>query len=59
MRTAWKDSNQEQFKVYKYRKNTIQRHYSGWITDLDRDNNIYFSIDCVYNEIVNCFIQQN
>ena len=59
MRTAWKDSNQEQFKVYKYRKYTIQRHYSGRITDLDRDNNIYFSIDCVHNEIVNCVMQQS
>lgn len=51
MRITWKDSNQERFKIYKYRKHTIQRHCGGWITNLEGDNNIYFSIDCAHNAI--------
>lgn len=49
MRVVWKDSKRS--GMYQYRGCTISRYENGWITDIQTDDNIYYSADMAHNAV--------
>ena len=49
MRIVWRDS--VRCKTYQYRGCTISRFADGWITDIQTDDNIYYSADMAHNAV--------
>ncbi len=41
IKVVWKDSQQPSTREYIYRKQTTQRFYDGWITNVPGDDNVY------------------
>jgi len=49
MRIVWKDSRT--YRTYCYREHIIERFENGWVTDIEGDNNIYYSAECAHNAV--------
>ena len=51
MRVVWKDSKPRTYKPVKYRNHMIYGSPQGWTTDIEGDDNIYYSHYCALNAI--------